>query len=124
MASPTRLIPISAVRSTAPPRDLCAYCGEPLTGTEPETWIGGEPVPLHPGCQRPLQTPRDPPGAGPQDATKRAEKESEMQMTKYAGSAYLKPDNLDGPRQVTIEDVREGSFDRPEATSTTAASCR
>jgi hypothetical protein len=30
----------------------CTHCGEPLDGTEPEYWIGGERVRLHRGCER------------------------------------------------------------------------
>jgi hypothetical protein len=30
----------------------CAHCGEPLDGTEPEYWIGGERVWLHCRCER------------------------------------------------------------------------
>lgn len=41
-------------------------------------------------------------------------RKDKMDMKKYVGSVFLKPDDLrEGPVQVTITDIAEGRFDKP-----------
>jgi hypothetical protein len=40
-----------------------------------------------------------------------------MDMSKYAGSSFLKPEHLvDGPRTETIVGIKDGNYDQPEVT--------
>jgi hypothetical protein len=65
------------------------------------------------------KTTAHPPGAGravdSRNAPSKQEEQHEMDMSRYAGSSFLKPEHLaDGPRIETITNVEEGGFDRPE----------
>jgi hypothetical protein len=59
-----------------------------------------------------------PPGAGDAlEASAPLKQEQDMDMKTYAGSVFLKIDNLaSGPRKETIAGIKIGSFDRPELT--------
>jgi hypothetical protein len=65
------------------------------------------------------KTTAQPPGAGRalenRNAPSKEEEQHEMDMSRYAGSNFLKPEHLaDGPRTEIIANIKDGTFDRPE----------